>query len=185
VAATVRRAAAGDQDAWVRLIDMYNPLLWSIAARYRIPRDQAGDLVQTTWLRLIDTIGDLRHPGLVGGWLNTTMRRLCLRALSRELRERPTSSTDDWTRLADSDEPPDSRVIRAERAITLRTALRQLPERQQRLMWYIATTPAASYKDISMTLGIPVGAIGPTRARALGRLRDLLREDRLTGALAD
>ena len=32
--------------------------------------------------------------------------------------------------------------------------------------------PCASYDEISQALDMPVGSIGPTRERALGRLRD-------------
>jgi RNA polymerase sigma factor (sigma-70 family) len=183
VAELVRRAAAGDQEAWTRLTRTYNPLLWTVAMSYRLRREEAADLVQATWLRLVDGIGGLRHPELVAAWLTTTMRRLCLQRLRDERRERPTAA--DWVEIPDPADPPETRVMRAARATTVRTAVRALPERQQRLVWYMATEPGASYRDISVTLGIPVGAIGPTRARALDRLRDLLREDRRAGVLAD
>ena len=39
------------------------------------------------------------------------------------------------------------------------------------LLRVLAYSPDASYTDISASLGLPVGSIGPTRARCLAHLR--------------
>ena len=174
MAAIVRRAAAGHQDAWEVLLATYNPLLWSIGAQFRSPPDRTADLVQATWLRLIVGITRIRSPEAVGAWLLVTMRRLCLSAAAERRRERPVPAFDDWTALPEHAAVPEAEVIRAEQAAAVRRALAQLPDRQRRLLWHMAVDPDASYLDISAALTIPIGAIGPTRARALARLRRLL-----------
>ena len=173
MAAIVRRAAAGHQDAWEVLMATYNPLLWSIGAQFRSPPDRTADLVQATWLRLIVGITRIRSPEAVGAWLLVTMRRLCLSAAAESRRERQVPF-DDATAPLEGAEAPEAEVIRAEQAAAVRRALAQLPDRQRRLLWHMAVDPDASYSDISAALAIPVGAIGPTRARALARLRRLL-----------
>jgi len=35
----------------------------------------------------------------------------------------------------------------------------------------LAAEPAISYKEISLTLDMPIGSIGPTRARSIERLK--------------
>jgi RNA polymerase sigma factor (sigma-70 family) len=184
IASTVRRAAVGDEDAWVRLVAAYKPMLLSIAAQFQLPPDLTADLVQVTWLQLFNGITRIRRPETIGAWLAVTMRRICLKAVLVRQRERPVSEFDDWavwTDLPEQVQVPEARLIQAERAATVRNALAQLPRRQRKLLWYMATKPDASYTDISADLAMPVGAIGPTRARALGRLRRLLLDgDRAT-----
>ncbi|BCJ48185.1 DNA-directed RNA polymerase sigma-70 factor [Actinoplanes ianthinogenes] len=175
LAAVVCAARAGDEQAWARLVEAYAPRLRLIARRFRIPPDQVGDLLQATWLQLFNGIDRLQCPEAVGSWLAVTMRRFCLHAVAGRDRECPVPVLDDW--LTQPGDAPDSDLLRAEQAASVRRALAQLPERQRRLLWQMATDPDAHYTELSARLGMPIGAIGPTRARALGRLRRLLLDD--------
>ncbi|MFC3987974.1 RNA polymerase sigma factor [Actinoplanes siamensis] len=173
--AVVRDARAGDELAWRELVQVYGPRLRAIARRFRIPPDQAGDLLQATWLQLVNGIDRLQCPEAVGSWLAVTMRRFCLQAVAGRERECPVTGLDEW--LTQPGDAPEASLLRAEQAASVRRALARLPERQRRLLWQLATDPDARYTEISARLDIPVGAIGPTRARALGRLRRLLRDE--------
>jgi hypothetical protein len=51
-------------------------------------------------------------------------------------------------------------------------ALRGLPERHRALMHALLAHPTPSYAEVSATLGIPIGSIGPIRGQCLIRLRD-------------
>src|SRR5918997_3091797 len=90
VAELVRAAAEGDQAAWNGLVDRYNGLVWSVARSHRLSMADASDVVQTTWLRLVENLGRLQEPERVGAWLATTARRECLRALRHSARNLPT-----------------------------------------------------------------------------------------------
>jgi DNA-directed RNA polymerase specialized sigma24 family protein len=68
--------------------------------------------------------------------------------------------------------------LRAERDGSLEEALDALPLHQRRLMQLLLAEPELSYRDVAERLGIPIGSIGPTRARALERLA---RDARLAG----
>jgi DNA-directed RNA polymerase specialized sigma24 family protein len=65
---------------------------------------------------------------------------------------------------------PDGVVIRQERDKLVRDAVSRLPGRQQQLVTSMLQSPALSYKELSSQLGMPLGAIGPIRGRALVRL---------------
>jgi RNA polymerase sigma factor (sigma-70 family) len=175
LAVMVRDAQAGDERAWALLVEAYGPRLRAIARRFRIPPDQVGDLVQATWLQLFNGIDRLQCPEAVGSWLAVTMRRFCLHAVAGRDRECPVTGLDEW--LTQPGDAPETGLLRAEQAASVRRALAQLPERQRRLLWQMATDPDAHYTEISARLDMPVGAIGPTRARALGRLRRLLLDE--------
>jgi DNA-directed RNA polymerase specialized sigma24 family protein len=65
----------------------------------------------------------------------------------------------------------DEQVAQAERNAALRAALDGLPERARRLLEMLVDRPECSYDELSATLGIPIGSIGPIRGRSLQRLR--------------
>jgi len=172
LAALVRRAAAGDEESWARLVADYAPMLRAIAWQFRLPPDRIADLAQTTWTRLVVGIAGLHSPEAVGSWLAVTMRRLCLQAVNE--REKPVPDLDSWATPTNAADPPDAGLLRAEQAAAVRRALFRLPVRQRTLLWHMATRPDAQYAEISASLDIPMGAIGPTRARGLGNLRRML-----------
>ena len=62
-------------------------------------------------------------------------------------------------------------MLAAERRAALDASLAGLTDRQRELMTLLVTEPDLSYEDVGRRLGIPVGSIGPTRARSLMRLR--------------
>jgi DNA-directed RNA polymerase specialized sigma24 family protein len=65
----------------------------------------------------------------------------------------------------------DEEILMAERNALLRAAFAQLPPRCQQLLSMLISDPPHSYADIHAQLEIPVGSIGPQRARCLDRLR--------------
>src|SRR5215469_11953534 len=74
IAGMVRRAAHGDLQAWNRLVNQYARLIWSITAKFKLAEGDAADVVQTTWMRLIEHINRIEHPERVGSWLAATAR---------------------------------------------------------------------------------------------------------------
>ena len=68
-------------------------------------------------------------------------------------------------------EAAEREVLAAERNAALREAFAHLPPRCQQLIGLLLEDPPVPYADISDTLGIPVGSIGPSRARCLDRVR--------------
>src|ERR1700722_15469232 len=82
VAELLRRAADGDMTAWNRLIDQFQRLIWSITVTFKLTESDAADVVQTTWLRLLEHIDRIEYPDRVGSWLAATARNECLRSLA-------------------------------------------------------------------------------------------------------
>lgn len=167
----VSRATAGDQAAWSEIIERYAPLIYTICQGYRLSDRDLEDVGQQVWMRLAEQIGRLREPAALPGWLATTTTRECARALRRAQRTEPLAGwLEDRARSA-SDTPIDMAILAAERGAALRAAIAGLPPRCQQLLAMLTHDPPYSYQEISARLGIPVGSIGPQRARCLERMR--------------
>jgi RNA polymerase sigma factor (sigma-70 family) len=166
----VLAAVSGDEDAWNRLVDRYAALVWSVARAHRLSAADAADVSQTTWLRLVEHLGRLRDPEHVGGWLATTARHESLRVLRRGTRELARDAVD-LDREDDHAVSPEDATLLRERDALLWQAVDALAERCRVLLRALAASPPRSYMEISDALAMPVGSIGPTRARCLDHLR--------------
>lgn len=184
VAGLVRDAASGDRGAWERLVGQYDRLIWAITREFKLVESDAGDVVQVTWLRLLEHIDRLNSPDRVGSWLAATARNECLRSLAA--RKRVVLGHDDEViDGAATATEIDERLLADERAHMVREALSCLPWRWQQLLEMLMADPPRSYAEISAQLGLPVGSIGPTRMRCLARLRELLYPSVTDGQLEE
>ena len=199
VAALVAAAGRGDETAWSDLVVRYTPLVYSVINGYRLSWSDAADTNQTVWLRLVEQLARIREPQALPLWLVTTTRNECLRVLRDSRRTRSVDPLEagldyfahDRARQnragqdragqdragaaapgpATDPEDVGDRILAAERHQVLRDGLRQLPSRCQQLLALLVAEPRMSYEDISAHIGIPIGSIGPTRARCLEKLR--------------
>jgi RNA polymerase sigma factor (sigma-70 family) len=176
VAELVRAAAEGDRDAWDALVDRFNGLVWSVARSHRLSTVDASDVVQTTWLRLVEHLGRLQEPERVGAWLATTARRESLRTLRQSARQLP---TEELPEVAE-DAKLDAALLVEERDRALWQAFGELSERCQTLLRILVADPPPSYEEVSAALDMPIGSIGPTRQRCLERLRGLAEDEGVT-----
>jgi RNA polymerase sigma factor (sigma-70 family) len=174
-AALVVRARDGDESCWDALVDRFAPLVWRVAQSFRLREPDAADVTQIVWLRLVDHLGDLRQPERLGAWLVTTTRRECLRHTrlhSREVVVEPEQTESQ----PDPVVAPDARVLQEEQLRSVRDVVALLPRRSRILLQVLCADPPLSYADISRLLHIPIGSIGPTRARVVASLREQLDE---------
>jgi RNA polymerase sigma factor (sigma-70 family) len=179
----VELARAGDRSAWESLVDRFSGLVWATARSHRLNDADAADVLQTTWLRLLEHLDGLRNPDAVGGWLVTTAHHECLRVLRRQARQVPTQ--DD--RIPQDTVPGtlDAKLLMDERDSALWRSFAKLSARCQALLRMLAADPAPSYADVSLALAMPVGSIGPTRSRCLQSLRRAVAGTCITQASRD
>jgi RNA polymerase sigma factor (sigma-70 family) len=175
----VRSAAGGDEAAWGGLVTRFSSLVWAIARAHRLAHADAADVYQTTWLRLAEHIGRIEHPDRIGAWLATAARRECLQSLRSAAKAAPTDDMDRLDTAPVMGNPTEEAVIAAEteredaaRAAAMWRAFGQLSGRCRELLRILMATPPPSYAEVAAALGLPLGSIGPTRARCLQRLRE-------------
>jgi RNA polymerase sigma factor (sigma-70 family) len=158
----------GDRAAWGELVERFSQTVWMATAKYELDRATRLDVVQTVWLRLHDRVSQVRDPDRIAGWLSITARNECVNVLRR--RSRTFSLAEDYE--VPSDDPPaETNLERRHNIAAVAEALSELDARCAELLQLLAADPAPSYEDISHMLDIPVGSIGPTRARCLQKLR--------------
>ena len=164
----VLAARAGDSSAWIELIGRFDTTLRNIAGSCRLASADVDDVVQTTWLALLQHFEHLREPAAIAGWLATATRRAAIRLRRSRVREH---LTDDVEPSGESTLPgPEASAMASERRAVLTRALATLPDRHHRLMTLLLTQPTLDYRQIGDRLAMPVGSIGPIRARSLARL---------------
>lgn len=173
--ALVSSATAGDEQGWRCLVREFGGLLSAVARAHRLRDADAADAAQATWLRLVEHVDRVNDPARVGAWLTTTARRECLRVLRDAPRQLPYG--DDAPEPQRLEALPDEELLLAERDEALWRGFARLRLSDRALLRLLMVEPRCAYEEIAALLNMPIGSIGPTRARALERLREALEND--------
>lgn len=176
----VRRIRNGDGSAWRELVDHYEPLLRRLARQYRLSGQDMDDAIQLTWLRCLEHIDQITHADRLRGWLATVCRRESIRLVTKGRREVALGGQS-VTWLVDQgqeERDPGAEMARRDAHDRLSRAITALPEKQRLVLIELLKEENRGYLDLSRRLGLPVGSIGPTRQRAIARLR---QDPRLAG----
>jgi RNA polymerase sigma factor (sigma-70 family) len=172
-AAAFTRWRDGDAEGLNDLVRVLSPVLWQVVRATGLDRERAEDVVQTTWISLVDHADSITSPQGIAAWLCTSARREAWRAGRLAGRERPVEDQTLAYGLPNADSP-EQQVVLDDEAALLWECLDKLPERCQKLLRIVAAGPRPNYTDVASTLGMPVGSIGPTRGRCLDKLRQEL-----------
>lgn len=170
----------GDESSWEVLVDRYQRLIYAIPRRAGLNEDQAGEVFQEVFATLIQKMNDITEPDRLHAWLVTTARRKTWRLMAKERMLRPGRADDEekdeeMAAVVDRAPLPDEALMRLEEQHRIRTALMALDERCQKLLTllYFQAEPP-SYAEIAAAFGTSEGSIGPTRARCLKKMLQLL-----------
>jgi RNA polymerase sigma factor (sigma-70 family) len=181
-AALVARCRRGDGDAWALLVHRYQRLVYTVAMRAGHDAHVAADVFQTVFARLLEHLPRIADPDRLQAWIVTTAKREAM--LLRRRGERTVSMTRDdvdgdaapeWE-IADDAALPEQSLAELQQAHRLRLALERLDRRCRELLALLFRDEdeAVGYDEVSRRMDMPVGSIGPTRARCLGKLRRLV-----------
>ena len=170
----------GDESSWEALVDRYQRLIYAVPRRAGLNEDQAAEVFQEVFTTLMQKLNDITEPDRLHAWLVTTARRKTWRLLSKE-RILRSGGADDEERdeelaaVIDKAPLPDETLVRLEEQHRVRMALQALDERCQKLLTLLYYRPnPPSYAEIAEVFGISEGSIGPTRARCLKKMLQLL-----------
>lgn len=172
----VRRCQAGDQAAWARLVDAFGPLVHGVARNAGLDADDSADVFQATFTTLFKSLDRIESPESLGSWLAVTSGRIAVRT-SRAKRAQATSDIEPLSEVLASDERQADELAQLSLdGVRVREALEHIGGKCASLLELLYSGEGASYEEVTMKLGMPIGSIGPTRARCLDRLRKALEE---------
>lgn len=170
----------GRSGAWRRLLNKYQRLVYSIPLRYGLSREDAADVAQVTFGILVRSIDDLPVDSRLGAWLATVSKRHTWRRLESNRRQGGfAGELDEKAELAE-----DAALLGRDDAGSI-----EHWELTEWLEWGLSRTgkpcrdllralylqpEQPTHAEVAELLGMPVGSIGPTRARCLERLRQTL-----------
>ena len=179
-ASLVARCRAGDASAWKVLVRRYQRLVHAVVRRAGLDEQAAADVFQTVFLRLLQHLPHIAEPARLQAWIVTTakreawlQRRRGERTVSMTVAEPDGADEEAWT-IADSAPGPEATVAHWQQLAQVQRGLARLDDRCQQLLQALFGNETIGYDDVVRRLGMPIGSIGPTRARCLARLRQLI-----------
>lgn len=178
----IQACRAGDAHAWERLLDKYERLVFSISLNHGLTRDDAADVTQITFTILLQNLDTLPDNIRLAPWLATVARRHTWRLVARNRREAVNPEEDIAGIETLGGVVDDSQ--RWELTEWIHYGLTTLDERCRKLLlalYFDAEQP--SYAQVAEHLNMPVGSIGPTRARCLETMKENMSKPESTAAM--
>ncbi|MBL9148707.1 MAG: sigma-70 family RNA polymerase sigma factor [Phycisphaerae bacterium] len=170
----IRACCDGSDAAWRTLVARYERLVYSVIRRLGVPDEITDDVFQEVWMGLLRQLPLLRHEPALPRWLITTTRRIAIRLATRHRRRSAGAASADTIDTSACNAEDDAFVARMEEAQLVSEALAKLEPRCRDLLMALVRDDDVPYAAISRQLEMPVGSIGPKRARCLQQLLELL-----------
>ena len=163
----------GDQAAFTALVRRWENAVLRIAFRITDDLQEAEDVRQTVFLRLLESSAALRQPEQFAAWVRRSTINAAISVLRRQKRRQTTNAGFQLPSSSNESTQPDQLAAAAEEAKQLGVALIEL-EPAERALLSLRFDEALSFDEIATVLGQPVSTVKSRAARAVRRLRSLL-----------
>lgn len=185
LAEVIRRAQIREPAAFDELIDAFGVRLHGYLCRLTGSRDEADDLLQEVFLRVVRMIDSYQHDYRFEGWLfriATNLVRDRIRRAGRTPQVLPLHGPDSrsdgqqssWAEPGDTSTPsPDASLLLADDVDALQKGLAQLPEAEREVIMLRHFTDL-SFAEIASTMGTPLGTALARAHRGLAKLREFM-----------
>ncbi len=172
----IRRAQAGDADAFSALVAEHQQFAFNLALRVVGDPNEAEDVAQEAFVRAWLALANFRGQAQFRTWLYRIVTNLCCNRLPRLRRDLLAMGEEAAGHIPDErDLDPASSVEAEERRAFLHQQIEALPE-SYRLVVSLRYQQELSYEEIASVLSLPVGTVKTGLFRARARLRDALRD---------
>jgi len=165
----ISRHRAGDAAATAELVRAAIPIIRRAVGGRTRPAD-ADDALQEALYTVVLKVGDMHAPAAFPGWVSVVAQRAAYDIVRRQRRAIPTASTQ-LDQLRSEQSVDDDAIVTRLDAPRIGDELDRLTPRERDVVMYFATNEDASYADAAKRLACPIGSLGPTRQRALRKLR--------------
>ncbi len=172
----VHQCLSGHEDAWRALVGRFREPVWHIAYRFAATPDDADELTQDIFMRLVRVLPRYRPSGALGAWVRQVATNVAIDAYRRR-RRTPLLLSDE--EVPEAPVPvswqPDAIAERREEAVRVRRLLDRLPpELSEPLI--LRDLMDCDYPEIAERLGIPLGTVKSRIHRARQTLARARRE---------
>ncbi len=184
----LRRARAGDLDAFNLLVLRHERAVFNVCLRILRDAPAAEDATQDTFIRAWGSLdgfrGDAVRPWLFKIATNRSfdLLRVRNRRTASSLDAEPFEIEPVWTAGGAPDESPDAGALRKELGMQLERALALLPE-DQRTVVILCDVQGLDYHEAAEATGAALGTVKSRLSRARSRLRQILRDDAASSEL--
>jgi RNA polymerase sigma-70 factor (ECF subfamily) len=182
----IGRAQRREPAAFDELVELYASRLYGYFYRLTGSREDAEDLLQELFVRVVRTIEQYEHDGRFEGWIFRIATNL-VRDRVRRARKSKALGVDHpaggdladragLANLADAGMPqPEHRLDRAEQVDRLQWALTQLGESERQVI-LLRHFSQLSFREIAEQMGTPLGTALARAHRGLAHLRELMED---------
>lgn len=147
------------------------PIVVAAARRFLRSHADVEDAVQETWMVLVLHQHRIAQPECLPAWLRTTTTNIARRMSKRSSRY---TSLDDAGSLPGRDRQADEcerAALADERSVAVHRALDSLANDDRQLLMLLTDERELPYHVVGSMVNRPVGSLGPTRQRLIGKLR--------------
>lgn len=177
----------GDPEAFAELVRLTHREVYTLALRLVGNPDDAAEVSQETYLKLLRAIRTFRGDAKFSTWLYRVTSSVAVTSLRKRARHRldvPLEAEDGWEIPAPVSADPAVEVERRQLRERLDQALRSLPA-GYRMVVVMKDVYGFSLEEIGKQVGITEGAAKVRLFRARQRLRQMLHEDGTVGRSKD
>ncbi len=161
--------SAEAQEIVLRLFDAHRGGVHRYVRALGVTDRDGDDIVQEVFLALFDHVARGRDRSNLRGWIFRVAHNLACRHQAREARRRRLWALFGPRSGFDATPSPEDRYLSDQRQARLLAVVDALPARDRRCLQLRAE--GLRYREIARVLGISLGSVASTLARALARLR--------------
>ncbi len=179
----IEACLSGDNRAWDALISRYQRFIYSLAHRLGCSDADSDDVFQVASLRLYQHLEGVRNQESIAAWLATLVRNEVYRLHRRrsvvpmsDLGLEESEAAGSLVGSREAAVTPEQAALASERQQMLLDALGELKSPCRELLSRLYHEDSPGYAMVAAELGLPMGSIGPMRARCLKRLEKKLRD---------
>jgi len=172
----VRALQNREEAAWQQFVEDYGRLILFAARKAGLDESDREEVFQNTCLAVYQSIQTLRDPKSLSSWVYVIAHRF---ALEQAERGRGRVAFGEFDPLVETIHDPAAEEVSAavekiDEVSRLGRVFTRLESRCRRLLDALyLEEPRPSYEMISARESMPIGSIGPTRARCLKKLEEL------------
>ena len=176
----LRRAQSGDLEAFERLMEPLEQLVWRVCWHYTGNREAAEDCGQEAMIRIWRNLANYRGECALESWVYRIAANCCMDWLRKKKRDWSVSMepmVEQGFDPADDSPGTEEQVVAKDERQRLREAIALLPEDQREAL-ILTQLEKVPYEEAARALGVSEGTVKSRVNRAKARLKEILSAER-------